>query len=209
MPRVASDFRVTTDGRRRLELIIFCPPFLEEQDSGQKNRKAQLQEARNISDTARWAAYVRPEETKRPTRSSASNRHAWAWVTRTYSFDLFITQELQQGVGLALNLAAGLYARPYSHEAGFIVARDRSRPAGNPRLQRRNPSKRKTHLRARTRPPGFGRRRRAASAEGMLKTATKFKHPPLFLRLPGHLPEKKRPAGKQPWSGVCLLRQSN
>jgi methyltransferase (TIGR00027 family) len=44
------------------------------------------------------------------------NKHAWAWVTRTYLFDHFIKQELQQGADLVLNLAAGLDARPYRLE---------------------------------------------------------------------------------------------
>ena len=69
------------------------------------------QEARNISDTARWAAYFRAEETKRPdaifrdpyaerlcgqhgvdiaNTLPNGNKHAWAWVTRTYLFDDFI-----------------------------------------------------------------------------------------------------------------------
>jgi methyltransferase (TIGR00027 family) len=89
---------------------------------------------RNISDTARWAAYFRAEETKRPdaifrdpfaerlcgqqgvdiaNTIPDGNKHAWAWVARTYLFDRFLTQELQQGVDLVLNLAAGLDARPY------------------------------------------------------------------------------------------------
>jgi methyltransferase (TIGR00027 family) len=89
---------------------------------------------RNISDTARWAAYFRAEETKRPdalfrdpfaerlcgqhgvdiaNTLPDGSKHAWAWVTRTYLFDHFIMQELQQGVDLVLNLAAGLDARPY------------------------------------------------------------------------------------------------
>src|ERR1041385_5771684 len=89
---------------------------------------------RNISDTARWAAYFRAQETARPDALFRDlyaerlcgqhgvdiahtlpdgNKHAWAWVTRTYLFDYFITQELQQGVDLVLNLAAGLDARPY------------------------------------------------------------------------------------------------
>jgi len=89
---------------------------------------------RNISDTARWAAYFRAEETKRPdaifrdpfaerlcgqhgvdiaNTIPDGNKHAWAWVTRTYLFDDFLTRELQQGVDLVLNLAAGLDARPY------------------------------------------------------------------------------------------------
>lgn len=89
---------------------------------------------RNVSDTARWAAYFRAEETKRPdalfrdrfadrlcgqhgvdiaNTLPEGNKHAWAWVTRTYLFDQFIDQELRQGVDLVLNLAAGLDARPY------------------------------------------------------------------------------------------------
>src|SRR5947199_3410380 len=89
---------------------------------------------RNVSDTARWAAYFRAQETARPdalfrdrfaerlcgqhgvdiaNTLPDGNQHAWAWVTRTYLFDHFITQELQRGVDLVLNLAAGLDARPY------------------------------------------------------------------------------------------------
>src|SRR5215470_14802261 len=89
---------------------------------------------RNISDTARWAAYFRAQETARPdavfrdpyaerlggqhgidiaNTIPDGNKHAWAWVARTYLFDYFITQELNQGVDLVLNLAAGLDARPY------------------------------------------------------------------------------------------------
>ena len=89
----------------------------------------------NISDTARWAAvYRRRQETERPTRCSAtrsrapggrarrtdppqgmpfSNKTVWAWVTRTSLFDQFLTEQLQQGVDLVVNLAAGLDARPY------------------------------------------------------------------------------------------------
>ena len=89
---------------------------------------------RNISDTARWAAYFRARETERPDalfRDPYAERlagqhgvdiantlpqgtqHAWAWVARTYLFDQFIAQELGQGVDLVVNLAAGLDARPY------------------------------------------------------------------------------------------------
>lgn len=89
---------------------------------------------RNISDTARWAAYFRAQETARPDALfrdpyaerlagqhgidiahtlPEGNKHAWAWVTRTYLFDFFLTKELNQGVDLVLNLAAGLDARPY------------------------------------------------------------------------------------------------
>src|SRR6059058_1945296 len=92
---------------------------------------------RNVSDTARWAAYFRALETARPdalfrdrfaerlcgqhgvdiaNTLPDGNKHAWAWVTRTYLFDHFIKQELQQGADLVLNLAAGLDARPYRLE---------------------------------------------------------------------------------------------
>jgi methyltransferase (TIGR00027 family) len=89
---------------------------------------------RNISDTARWAAVFRARETERPDAMfrdpyaqrlagklgvdiantlPEGNKHAWAWVARTYLFDQFITQELQQGTDMVVNLAAGLDARPY------------------------------------------------------------------------------------------------
>ena len=44
------------------------------------------------------------------------NRHEWAWVARTYLFDKFISQEVNHGATLVLNLAAGLDARPYRME---------------------------------------------------------------------------------------------
>lgn len=89
---------------------------------------------RNISDTARWAAVFRARETQRPdalfrdpyaerlagkrgveiaNTLPDGNKHAWAWVARTYLFDQFIVRELQQGVDMVVNLAAGLDARPY------------------------------------------------------------------------------------------------
>ncbi len=89
---------------------------------------------RNISDTACWAAIYRARETERPdplfrdpfARRLAgergdriadampdSNKSTWAWVTRTYLFDRFITEQTRQGVDLVVNLAAGLDARPY------------------------------------------------------------------------------------------------
>lgn len=89
---------------------------------------------RNITDTARWAAVYRARETERPdalfrdpfARRLAgergeqiaaampfSNKNTWSWVTRTYLFDQFITEQLKEGVDLVVNLAAGLDARPY------------------------------------------------------------------------------------------------
>src|SRR6266849_10309908 len=89
---------------------------------------------RDISETARLAAAYRAHETDRPdalfrdplARRLAgprgeqiadalppATRHTWAWVMRTYLFDQFISAQLQQGVDLIVNLAAGLDARPY------------------------------------------------------------------------------------------------
>lgn len=89
---------------------------------------------RNISDTANWAAVYRARETERPdalfrdpfARRLAGergeqifatmpdkDRHSWAWVMRTYLFDHFIEDQIRQGVDMAINLAAGLDARPY------------------------------------------------------------------------------------------------
>ena len=73
---------------------------------------------RDISDTARWAAVFRARETDRPDAVfrdpfarrlagargeeiaeylSAGNRQTWAWVTRTYLFDQFITEQVGAG----------------------------------------------------------------------------------------------------------------
>jgi len=89
---------------------------------------------RNISDTARWAAVFRARETERAdalfrdpyaerlagkmgvdiaNTLSEGNSHAWAWAARTYLFDQFIAQEIEQGTDMVVNLAAGLDARPY------------------------------------------------------------------------------------------------
>jgi len=88
----------------------------------------------NISDTARWAAVYRARESDRPdaifrdrlARRLAGERgeqiaasmpfgeqQSWTWVTRTYLFDQFITEQVEQGVDMVINLAAGLDARPY------------------------------------------------------------------------------------------------
>src|SRR5262245_24064604 len=89
---------------------------------------------RNISDTARWAALYRARESERPdahfrdplARKLAGERgeqiaqsmaftekHAWTWTTRTVLYDQFITEQIQQGADMVVNLAAGLDARPY------------------------------------------------------------------------------------------------
>lgn len=277
-------------------------------------------EVQSISDTARWAAYFRAEETKRPdaifrdpfaerlcgqhgvdiaNTLPDGNKHAWAWVTRTYLFDHFLTQELQQGVDLVLNLAAGLDARPYrmklppslqwievdlqgilaykeeilagekptcdlervrldladvnarralfaslnqrakkilvlteglliylSAEEVAALSRDLANGAsfqrwimdlsspGLLKMMQKTTGKRLSEIGAPFKfapaegPEFFSQHAWVPmEVKGMLKTATKFKRPPLFLRLLGHLPEKKGPAGNQPWSGVCLFKK--
>ena len=89
---------------------------------------------RNISDTACWAAVYRARENDRPNavfrdpfaRRLAgargeeiaglfpfSDRVTWSWVARTFLFDHFIAAQVEQGVDMVINLAAGLDARPY------------------------------------------------------------------------------------------------
>jgi methyltransferase (TIGR00027 family) len=89
---------------------------------------------RNVSDTARWVAVYRAQETERPdavfrdpfARRLAGERgeqiarmkplggdNAWSMITRTYLIDRFIEAELQRGADMVINLAAGLDSRPY------------------------------------------------------------------------------------------------
>lgn len=89
---------------------------------------------RNISDTARWVAIFRAEESERPdavfhdpfARKLAGERgeqianaitfskqNSWSFVARTYLFDEFIKQHVEAGYDMIINLAAGLDARPY------------------------------------------------------------------------------------------------
>jgi methyltransferase (TIGR00027 family) len=89
---------------------------------------------RNVSDTARWVAFFRAQETQRPdalfrdpyaarlagehgfqiaNTLPDGNKHEWAWVARTYLFDQFLARAIKDGADLVLNLAAGLDARPY------------------------------------------------------------------------------------------------
>jgi methyltransferase (TIGR00027 family) len=276
---------------------------------------------RNISDTARWAAVFRARETERPdalfrdpyaerlagklgvdiaNTLPEGNSHAWAWVARTYLFDQFITQELQQGTDMVVNLAAGLDARPYrmklpaslrwievdlpeilTYKEGILVnerptcALERVRldlsdvpgrralfadldrhahrilvlteglliylsaeevgslakdlatgphfqrwimditSPGLLRMMQRTAGKTLSEVGA---PFKFGPAEgpayfsphgwEPADVKSLLKTATKFKRPPFLLRLFGHLPEQKKPAGNRPWSGVCLFKKN-
>lgn len=88
----------------------------------------------NISDTAKWVAIFRAEESERPdavfhdpfARRLAgkkgeeiansvefSRKNSWSFVARTFLFDQFIMQHIEQGYDMVINLAAGLDARPY------------------------------------------------------------------------------------------------
>jgi len=275
---------------------------------------------RNISDTARWAAVFRARETERAdaifrdpyaerlagktgveiaNTLPGGNRHAWAWVARTYLFDQFIAQEIEQGADMVVNLAAGLDARPYrmalpaslqwieadlpeilTYKEGILAnekptcALERVRTdlsdgiarrtlfaeldrranrililteglliylsaeevaalaedlAGSShfqcwimdlaspgllRMMQRTTGRQLSEVGA---PFKFGPAEGPAfflphgwepiEVKGLLKTATRFKRPPFFLRLLGRLPEQKRPAGNRPWSGVCLFKK--
>jgi methyltransferase (TIGR00027 family) len=89
---------------------------------------------RNVSDTARWVAVYRAQETERPdpifrdpfARRLAGERgeqiaklmplggdNSWSMITRTYLVDELIKTELQRGADMVINLAAGLDSRPY------------------------------------------------------------------------------------------------
>ncbi len=92
---------------------------------------------RNISDTARWAAVFRARESDRPDAAfrdpyalrlagerglqiydsvPPKERNEWAWITRTYLHDAYITECVRAGADMVVNLAAGLDARPYRLE---------------------------------------------------------------------------------------------
>jgi methyltransferase (TIGR00027 family) len=89
---------------------------------------------RDISDTARWAAFHRAVETERADAVfrdplarrlagsrgeemyqalEAGNRPSWPWVVRTYLYDHFIADHVAKGADMVVNLAAGLDARPF------------------------------------------------------------------------------------------------
>jgi methyltransferase (TIGR00027 family) len=87
---------------------------------------------RNVSDTARWVATYRAEETTRPDAlfrdplaerlagergreiAKRASRHTrWALVTRTQVIDEYVGAALAEGTDRVLNLAAGFDTRPY------------------------------------------------------------------------------------------------
>jgi methyltransferase (TIGR00027 family) len=107
-------------------------------DSFRRNAVSQSQPPEplipDISDTALRTAVIRARESDRAdalfhdsfarrlagergeriaSSNTAAEKMEWALVMRTYLYDQFITEQLQQGVDLVLNLGAGLDARPY------------------------------------------------------------------------------------------------
>jgi methyltransferase (TIGR00027 family) len=88
----------------------------------------------NISDTAKWVAVFRAEESERPdavfhdpfARKLAGEKgeqianaigfgkdNSWSFVARTFLLDEFTMRHVREGYDMVLNLAAGLDARPY------------------------------------------------------------------------------------------------
>src|SRR5678809_1815433 len=91
----------------------------------------------NISDTARWVAIFRAEESERSdavfhdpfARRLAGEKgvqianaiefgrkNSWSFVARTYLFDEYVKQHVEQGYDMIINLDAGLDARAYRME---------------------------------------------------------------------------------------------
>ncbi|HEY1872037.1 MAG TPA: SAM-dependent methyltransferase, partial [Chitinophagaceae bacterium] len=91
----------------------------------------------NISDTAKWVAIFRAEESERPdavfhdpfARRLAgkkgeeiansiefTRKNSWSFVARTFLLDQFIARHIKEGYDMVINLAAGLDARPYRME---------------------------------------------------------------------------------------------
>jgi len=89
---------------------------------------------RNISDTARWVAVFRAEESERPdaifndpfarrlagergekiaNAIAFSTKNSWSFVARTFLFDEYIKQHVKLGYDMIINLACGLDTRPY------------------------------------------------------------------------------------------------
>ena len=89
---------------------------------------------RDITDTARWVAAIRAQETERPNalfrdpfacrlagdrgqaiaaEMAARARADWPMPVRTYAFDSLIREHVAGGGDAVVNLAAGLDARPY------------------------------------------------------------------------------------------------
>ena len=92
---------------------------------------------RNISDTALWVAVYRARETEREDAlfrdpfarklagergeqiakdMQAGQRYEWPYIARTVRFDQIVSEQVEQGADMVINLAAGLDTRPYRME---------------------------------------------------------------------------------------------
>src|SRR6478752_9383655 len=99
-----------------------------------KKLKVMSSLVQNISDTAKWVAVFRAEESERPdavfqdpfARKLAGKKgeqiadaigfgrdNSWSFIARTFLFDEFTMLHVREGYDMVLNLAAGLDARPY------------------------------------------------------------------------------------------------
>ena len=88
----------------------------------------------NISDTAKWVAVFRADETERSdavfhdpfarrlagergeqiaNAMEFSRKNSWSFVARTFLFDEYIRKHVEEGFDMVINLAGGLDARPY------------------------------------------------------------------------------------------------
>jgi methyltransferase (TIGR00027 family) len=88
----------------------------------------------NISDTAKWVAFFRAQESERAdavfhdpfakklagekgeriaTVAKFSRDNSWSFVARTFLFDHYVAMHVKEGYDTIINLAAGLDARPY------------------------------------------------------------------------------------------------
>src|SRR5436309_2054705 len=160
---------------------------------------------RNISDTARWAAVFRAQETERPdalfrdplarrlagergqqiaTAMTMHTKNAWSWVMRTYVVDQYIERMLAVGVDTVLNLAAGLDTRPYRMGVPFKFG-----PPEGPDIFRR-----------------WGWR--PLEVRSTFKAAHHAGRLPWPLKLFGFFPESNGAQGKRPWGGLCLLERA-
>src|SRR5262249_37196608 len=116
-----------------------APPAFTSWSRAWHNRRTMNDEPliRDVSDTARWMAVYRAEETERADAAfrdpyarqlagargeaiakamTAASEHAWSFTARTYLFDRYVTRLVKHGVDLVVNLAAGLDTRPYRME---------------------------------------------------------------------------------------------
>lgn len=110
------------------------PPTTPAPSSTPESRSSSEPLIRNVSDTARWVAVYRAQESERPdaifhdpfARRLAGERgeqiakslplgrdNGWTMSTRTYLIDDLVSRQVREGTDAVINLAAGLDSRPY------------------------------------------------------------------------------------------------